>query len=81
MWWYGYGWWWWWLAFLIIFFLFPLGYGWGYRGWGPWPRRRPTVFTIASGEEDIGWGVIGVLMWVVVILAIIWLIAAISWHR
>jgi hypothetical protein len=39
------------------------------------------VFTIASGEEDIGWGVIGVLMWVVVILAIIWLIAAISWHR
>jgi hypothetical protein len=39
------------------------------------------VSTIASGEEDIGWGVIGVLMWVVVILAIIWLIAAISWHR
>ncbi len=39
MWWYGYGWWWW-VAFVVIFFLIPLGYGWGYRGWGPWYRRR-----------------------------------------
>jgi hypothetical protein len=81
MWWYGYGWWWWWLAFLVIFFLLPLGYGSGYRRWGPWYRRRPTVSPIASGETDVGWGAIGIVMWVALIIAIIWLIAAIGWHR
>lgn len=43
MWWYSTGWWWWWVLFLLVFFLLPLGYGWGYRGWGPWYRRRPTT--------------------------------------
>lgn len=43
MWWYASGWWWWWLVFLAIFFLLPLGYGWDYRGWGPWYRRRSTT--------------------------------------
>jgi uncharacterized membrane protein YphA (DoxX/SURF4 family) len=66
-----------WLAFLIIFFLLPLGYGWGYRGWGPWHRQRPTLATIASGEADLGWGPVGLLLWVVVIIAITWPIAAV----
>ncbi|HKT60752.1 MAG TPA: hypothetical protein VJQ46_11935 [Gemmatimonadales bacterium] len=81
MWWYAYGWWWWWLAFLIIFFLLPLGYGWGYRGWGPWYRRRPGLTSIADHDVDIGWGLIGILLWAVLILAIIWLIAALAWAR
>jgi H+/Cl- antiporter ClcA len=76
MWWYGYGWWWWWLAFIIIFFLLPLGYGWGYRGWGPWYRRRPI-----DGDIDAGWGGAGLLLWIVLFIAIIWLIAAAAWGR
>jgi hypothetical protein len=29
--------WWFWLAMMLIFFM-PVGYGWGYRGWGaPYP--------------------------------------------
>jgi hypothetical protein len=45
MWWCTNGWW---LAFIVVFFQLPLGYGWGYRGWGPWYRLRPTVTTIAA---------------------------------
>jgi hypothetical protein len=59
MWWYAYGCWWWWMLFLIILFLLPLGYGWGYRGWGPWYRRR------RPGDIGTGWGLAGVLLWVV----------------
>jgi hypothetical protein len=41
----------WWLALIVVLFPLPLGYGWGYPGWGPWYRRRPTVTTIAA----LGW--------------------------
>lgn len=79
-WWYGAGWWWWWLIFVIIFFFIPLGYGWGYRGWGPWYRRRRRPPTVAPGTEpvpgdDTGWGCAGGLLWIILIIAIIWLIA------
>jgi hypothetical protein len=83
----GYGWWWWWIAFLVIFFLLPLGYGWGYRGWGPWYRRgrrtRSGTDTLpadssATGAET-GWGCLGTLLWVVLIIAIIWIIFAWGW--
>lgn len=38
-------WWWIWIAFMFLFLVPPIGYGWGYRGWGaPYPsyvqRRR-----------------------------------------
>ena len=46
----------WWLIWMIFMFLFlipPLGYGWGYRGWGPpYPRyvqRRRSEHLAASG--------------------------------
>jgi hypothetical protein len=81
-WWYGPGWWIWWVIFVIIFFLLPLGYGWGYRGWGPWYRtRRPRRMDLPPGTEptpidtDAGWGCLGVILWIIVIIAIIWLIA------
>ncbi len=84
MWWYGYGWWWWWVAFVVIFFLLPLGYGWGYRGWGPWYRWRGRsrldtgegLPAGTGGDYGDGWGVLGIFMWLVLILAIIWLVAA-----
>lgn len=86
MWWYGYGWWWWWVLFLIIFFLHPVGYGWGYRGWGPWYRRRgsTTVRPSAAGEppgayDQTGWGWGGAFLWIILLIAIVWLIAALGW--
>jgi hypothetical protein len=88
MWWYGGGWWWWWLAFVIFFFLLPLGYGWGYRGWGPWYRRSSSLrrrrvggdpIEPVSQESDSGWGWLGIALWVVLILAIIWPIGAWGW--
>ncbi len=92
MWFYGYGWWWWWVLFLIIFFLLPLGYGWGYRGWGPWYRRRRSPELRDEGlppaadrrsptdpELDTGWGWAAVFLWIVLILAIIWLVVALGW--
>lgn len=89
MWWYGYGWWWWWILFLVIFFFLPLLYGWGYRGWGPWYRRRrpPRDLTppetardrTSPIEEDSGWGWLGIVLWFVLIMAVLWLIAAWGW--
>ena len=84
---YGWGWWWWWLAFLIIFFLLPLGYGWGYRGWGPWYRRRPPVrgalpdsgLNRVEPVDDYGWGWLGIFLWIILIIAIIWGIGAWGW--
>ena len=58
-------------------------YGWGYRGWGPWYRRRRRPPTVgAAGTEpagvDAGWGCAGGLLWIILIIAIIWLIAVAS---
>ena len=39
-------WFWLWVVFLFIFLLPPIGYGWGYRRWGPpYPRyiQRPRA--------------------------------------
>lgn len=84
MWWYSTGWWWWWILFLLVFFLLPLGYGWGYRGWGPWYRRRtPGRFTSEStGDPDLdrGWGWISSFLWVILLIALIWIVAAILWR-
>lgn len=91
--WYGNGWGWWWFAFVLIFFFLPLGYGWGYRGWGPWYRGRhhprppsdqlPPSSNVPRGsdpmDEETGWGWVGIFLWFVLIVAIVWLIAAWGW--
>jgi hypothetical protein len=88
MWWYNEGWWWWWLAFLIVFFLFPLAYGWGYRGWGPWYRRRarrpasaetPLPAGQRSGADDLGWGWAAIMLWIVLFIAFLWLVGVVAW--
>lgn len=89
-WWYGAGWWWWWMAFWVIFFILPLGYGWGYRGWGPWyrrsgrsPRVRPSSTSVGTeltpAEVEAGWGCLGIALWIILVIAIFWLIAALGW--
>jgi hypothetical protein len=93
IWWYGNGWWWWWIAFVVIFFLIPLGYGWGWRGWGPWYRNRrrgslppgevppgPAPGDMRQGPpEETGWGRGAAFLWFILIIAIIWLVAAWGW--
>jgi hypothetical protein len=85
MWWYSTGWWWWWLLFLIVFFLLPLGYGWGYRGWGPWYRRRTPTSTDLGAEgtappDTEGWGWGASFLWIILLIAIVWLISAFVWR-
>jgi hypothetical protein len=83
---YSWLWWWWWIGFFLIFFVLPLAYGWGYRGWGPWYRRRAGARTRASQDRspegtdrlessDIGWGWLGIALWVALFIAIGWAIA------
>ncbi len=71
-------WWWLWGVFLLVFLLPPVGYGWGYRGWGPpYPRyiqRRRAAGTIADrattvDHEAWGWG--GDFVWMMMMLAIV----------
>lgn len=76
-----------WLLFVVFLLVLPLGYGWGYRGWGPpypsyYRRRRaaaaadPAVDPGAdtSVEEAAAWGALDELLWVVVAVAILWLL-------
>jgi hypothetical protein len=66
-----------WLILLLVLFLLPLGYGWGYRGWGPpYPRlyRRRAA---AGGDESLaGWGYRAELLWLVLALLFVWLLVA-----
>lgn len=69
--------WWFWIAMLLLLFLIPLGYGWGYRGWGPpypsrWPRRRATA---GGAEVAPGWGFGADLLWIVFFFMLAWLVA------
>jgi hypothetical protein len=62
-----------WIVFMLRFFVAPLGYGWGYRRWGPpcpryFQRRRglraaSTVDSAKFDHQAWGWG--GDLLWVV----------------
>lgn len=81
--WYDATWYWWWLAFLLLFFLLPVGYGWFYRGWGPWYRRSEPLAPADrasrdGGSTDLdeqGWGWLGAIIWGALILALLWLVA------
>jgi len=77
-----------WLAFMFLFLVPPVGYGWGYRGWGaPYPsyvqRRRAER---ASGPERDGafnhyaWGWGGDLIWMVVLIGLFWALWALLWR-
>ena len=76
-------WWFLWMAFMFLFFVFPVTYGWGYRGWGlPYPRyvqRRRGLQASTTGQpadlrhQSWGWG--GDFVWVILIVAGGWAFA------
>jgi hypothetical protein len=80
-------WWssWWlvWFVFLLIFIATPVGYGWGYRGWGPpypsyFQRRREQQATVASrapgapGFDHYAWGLGGDFVWMILMIGAFW---------
>ena len=78
---------WWFLwMFAIIFLLPPLGYGWGYRGWGPpYPRyiqRRRGQAAVANGaafnHQAWGWG--GDFVWLMMLFGLFWSVALLWWR-
>lgn len=81
-------WWWLWLAFLFVFLLWPVGYGWGYRRWGPpYPRyvqrRRSARASQIDGNAPFdhhawGWG--GDFLWILLMVWIVWFIAGFWYH-
>ena len=72
----------WWLIWLAFMFLFcmPMGYGWGYRGWGPpYPsyiqRRRGRQAAAAptgSSFDHRAWGMGGDFVWLMLIVVVAW---------
>jgi hypothetical protein len=81
-----YSWWWFWLVFMFLFLLPPVGYGWGYRGWGPpYPRylqrRRAERAAAAAGElppyNHLAWGLGGDLLWIILMVWMFWAIVAV----
>jgi hypothetical protein len=74
-------WWYVWFVFMLFFIVSPIGYGWGYRGWGPpYPRyvqRARGARAIASGggpasfdHHSWGWG--GDFVWMMVVIGVFW---------
>ena len=80
---------WWliWMAFMFVFLVSPIGYGWGYRGWGPpYPRyiqRRRGLRASATGTsgpfDHHAWGRGGDILWMVLMLGIVWVVVAMLW--
>lgn len=78
-------WWLLWLVFIVLFLVPPLGYGWGYRRWGPpYPsyiqRRRAAAMSGSAKVNHQAWGFGGDFVWVVLIIGVFWGCAALLWR-
>ncbi len=79
-----------WLVWLTVMFLFlvpSIGYGWGYRKWGPpYPRfiQQRRAQSASSGGTSMfdhyAWGRGGDFIWVVAFIGVFWAIVALTWH-
>lgn len=79
--------WWFWMV-LGLLLVLPLGYGWGYRGWGaPYPsyfqRRRMQLATSGgapSRVDHLAWGWGGDVVWLVILMDVLF-VTALLWRR
>jgi hypothetical protein len=81
-------WWFVWMGVMLLLLVMPMGYGWGYRGWGPpypsYIQRRRGRQAAAVGDastfnhQSWGWG--GDLMWGVLLVGLFWAASAYWWH-
>jgi hypothetical protein len=84
-------WWFLWVVFMFMFLVPPLGYGWGYRGWGaPYPRyiqrrRGPSVPADGAGTPPhLAWGWGGDFVWMILSVGMMWMVLALwfpFWRR
>jgi hypothetical protein len=82
-------WWFVWMIVMVLFLLPPVGYGWGYRGWGaPYPRyiqrRRSAQAALANRAVAVdhqSWGWAGDYVWGMLFIGTIWIVAAFFWTR
>ena len=73
-------WWWMWMLIMFLFLVPPIGYGWGYRGWGPpYPRyiqrrrmQRAATTGGSAGVNHQSWGWGGDLVWGVLFVGMLW---------
>jgi len=81
-------WWWLWMAFMFVLLVCPVGYGWGYRGWGaPYPsyiqRRRSESAAARGGPpgtfDHQAWGFGGDFIWIALFFGIVWVTTAFWW--
>jgi hypothetical protein len=77
-------WWLLWIAGMIVLLAPPVGYGWGYRGWGaPYPRYIQRRRGQAAGEyqnfnhESWGWG--GDFVWTILLFGTFWAFLHLWW--
>jgi hypothetical protein len=73
-------WLWLWFAVMLVVLVPWLGYGWGYRGWGPpYPRyiqRRRAAAGASTGVDHGSWGWHGDAIWGVLLIAAFWMVTA-----
>ena len=82
-------WWFLWLLFMFLCLASPVGYGWGYRGWGPpYPsyiqRRRMERAAMTSNSTPFNhraWGWSGDALWLVFAVGMFWASTAFWWRR
>ncbi len=82
--------WWFWSALMILVLMPAVGYGWGYRKWGPpYPRyvqerRHAEQVMVAAGApaafDHKQWGLAGDLVWIVLVAAMLCSLSAFWWH-
>lgn len=75
---------WLWIVFMFVLLLPPLGYGWGYRGWGvPYPRYVQRRRAAAMGGTTFNyqaWGFGGDFVWIVAVIGLVWVCVAFWWR-
>jgi hypothetical protein len=77
-------WMWLWFGFMFLFLLPPLGYGWGYRGWGPpipsyVQRRRERAAAEGSSVNHRAWGWGGDFVWIALVVGVCWMATGMWW--
>ena len=72
---------------MFIFLVSPVGYGWGYRGWGPpYPsyvqrrRAQQAAGTAGFGVYNQAWGWRGDFVWVMIVNGLVWAATAFFWR-
>jgi hypothetical protein len=79
-------WWWSWMVFMFFLPITPVGYGWGYRGWGPpYPsdvQRRRALRAGSGGAaafDHYSWGWGGDFVGLMLLIGVVWVCAAFWW--